>query len=633
MTKIFTAGRGWFKDNRGRNVILRGVNVSGSSKLPVVPNGATWNKSGFYNHRDVSFVGRPFPLAEADEHFSRLRRWGLTFLRLLVTWEAIEHAGPGRYDEAYLDYLTALVKRAGEFDLCLLIDPHQDVWSRFTGGSGAPGWTLEALGMDITRLHATGAAFTHQEHGDPVPRMIWPGNQGKFGSATMFTLFFGGNDFAPRTTIAGVPVQEFLQTHYLNAVKQVAERLKDMPHVLGYDTLNEPSRGYIGYPDARRHAAPIFRYGSAPTIFQGMALAAGFPQTVDVYSLGPLGFQKTGRRIANPDGLSLWRAGAEPVWRQNGVWDADSRGRPVLLRPNHFGRVGNRTVDFDRDYFVPFARRFIREIRTVDPAALIFVEPVPLEFKEGRMDYGLDAPQLVHAPHWYDGMTLGMQIYLPWAGYSSDGKRFRPVLGRANVRRSFAGQIRHLLDYSARGFNGAPTLIGETGIPFNMHGGQAFRSGDFSQQAAALDDTFHALEANMVNVTLWNYTPDNTNRHGDQWNGEDLSIFSRDQQTGDGSPDDGGRALPAVVRPYAARIPGEPLRVAFDVDSRVFEFEFRPGPVAAPAEFFVPNLHYPRGYSVFAPGGSVTVQSELQRLLYHPCPEPARHFIRITPND
>ncbi len=53
------------------------------------------------------------------------------FLRLLITWEAIEHAGPGKYDTAYLDYLEAIVAKAGEHGLALFIDPHQDVWSRF----------------------------------------------------------------------------------------------------------------------------------------------------------------------------------------------------------------------------------------------------------------------------------------------------------------------------------------------------------------------------------------------------------------------------------------------------------------------------------------------------------------------
>lgn len=31
------------------------------------------------NHADVTFVGRPFPVEDAPDHFARLRRWGLTF--------------------------------------------------------------------------------------------------------------------------------------------------------------------------------------------------------------------------------------------------------------------------------------------------------------------------------------------------------------------------------------------------------------------------------------------------------------------------------------------------------------------------------------------------------------------------
>jgi len=59
----------WFRDEAGRTLILRGANLGGSTKMPTRPNGATYRREGFFDHRDVSFVGRPFPLDEADEHF------------------------------------------------------------------------------------------------------------------------------------------------------------------------------------------------------------------------------------------------------------------------------------------------------------------------------------------------------------------------------------------------------------------------------------------------------------------------------------------------------------------------------------------------------------------------------------
>ena len=58
--------------------------------------------------------------------------------------------------------------------------------------------------------------------------MIWPSNYYKLACATMFTLFFGGKTFAPQFEVQGQNIQDFLQDHYINSIKKVAERVKDL---------------------------------------------------------------------------------------------------------------------------------------------------------------------------------------------------------------------------------------------------------------------------------------------------------------------------------------------------------------------------------------------------------------------
>lgn len=131
---------GHFRDKHGRFLLLRGANVAACSKLPNAnKESAQYPNPGFYEHRNVDFVGRPFPLEDAPEHFQRLRLWGMTVLRVLVPWEALEHEGPGIYDQRYIEYLRQLFTLAHDFGMKIVIDPHQDAWSRFSGGSGAPG--------------------------------------------------------------------------------------------------------------------------------------------------------------------------------------------------------------------------------------------------------------------------------------------------------------------------------------------------------------------------------------------------------------------------------------------------------------------------------------------------------------
>ena len=112
----------------------------------------------------------------------------------------------------------SVVRKCAEHGISLFIDPHQDVWSRWTGGDGAPAWTLQQVGFNLTALSLSGAAVTHQEAGEEYPQMVWPTNSNRLAAATMFTLFFAGDEFAPSCRVQGVRVQQYLQSHFLNAM-------------------------------------------------------------------------------------------------------------------------------------------------------------------------------------------------------------------------------------------------------------------------------------------------------------------------------------------------------------------------------------------------------------------------------
>ncbi|MTI94641.1 MAG: glycosyl hydrolase family 35 [Firmicutes bacterium] len=607
-----TDGR-WFRDRDGRVLMLRGVNLGGSTKVPSKPPLTSDVRQGFFEHRNISFVGRPFPLEEADEHFARLREWGFNFLRFLVTWEAIEHQGPGIYDQDYLDYVYKVAKKAGEYGFKLFVDPHQDVWSRFSGGDGAPGWTFEAVGLDITKFQDTGAAIVHNTHGDPFPKMIWPTNYTKLAAATMFTLFFGGNDFAPATFIDGEPVQEYLQRHYINSIRQVARKLKDLPHVVGFDTLNEPSRGYIGWQDLTKYEH-LQKQGNRPTPWQSILLGAGYPQTVEVWKLGLTGMRRSGRRRINPEGQRVWLPGRDCIWWENGVWDLDAHGKPELLRADYFSHVNGRPVDFGRDYMNPFIRRFASEIRNDFPRALIFIEHEVMG--EPAQWQPEETKNFVYAPHWYDNITLILKRYLPFL--TIDLANGRPVIGRKKVQEHCNQELGRLKQQAAERINNVPTLVGEIGIPFDMHNKKAYRTNDFSAQIQALDRSMQALEANLLSFTLWNYTADNTNRRGDGWNGEDLSLFSRDQQHAPRDINSGGRALAAALRPWPFRVAGEPLAMHFDLNTRTYTLNVRPDPnQEKPTEIYVPRYHFGDGLSVKVSAGTWEYDSEYQTLFWN----------------
>ncbi len=593
---MLTTEKEWFIDPQGRRILLRGVNLGGSTKVPFTPDGATHLETDFLDHEDVSFVGRPFPPEEAEEHYTRLKDWGFNCLRFLITWEAIEHKGPGKYDTAYLDYLEEVIRKAGDYGFYVFVDPHQDVWSRMTGGDGAPGWLFEKVGLDLPKFDATEAAVLMQHrYPENYPPMCWPQNSHRFAAATMFTLFFGGNDFAPHCSIDGQPVQEYMQTSYINAIKQVARRLKGLDHVIGYDCLNEPNPGFVGVNDL---STPVQVGGQcmpglqiAP--FDAIVSAAGFSRTVKVAELRKLGVKITGETTINPDEVTCWLPGREDIWLKEGIWEIKNKN-PVLLRPYYFSSV-NGDVEFFRDYLRPFINRYAHEIREIHPGTLIFIEGEP--FHPETMEWGSnDARNVVNASHWYDAIMLLTKKFPTLYNYDVMAQKF--VFTRRRIKAMYNRQLTQIKEASNR--MGTPTLIGEFGIPFDMNNKKAYRIGDFSRQIEALTMSYNVLDSLLLSATLWNYTADNTNQWGDQWNLEDFSIFSRDQL----SDNDGGRAVRGFCRPYARKTAGKPVKMSFDRKKGRFLYVFEAdAAIKARTEIYIPSVQYPHGFTVTVSGG------------------------------
>ncbi len=622
-----------FVDATGRQVLLRGLNLGGDCKVPY-PDGGTQHASDFADHRTVSFVGRPFPLDEAPEHFARIAGWGFNCLRLLTTWEAVEHAGPGQYDRAYIEYYARLCEMAGEYGLYVFVDFHQDVWSRMSGGDGAPGWVFEAVGLDFTKFDAAGAALVMQhrfDYADPrdrqpenYPTMCWSQNYMYPANAMLWTLFFAGRDFAPDCIIKaggndGENVQDFLQNSYLGAMREIAKAVAGQSHVIGFDSLNEPSSGWIGRPFARRILRDsekiMARPGYALSPRDGLRLARG--ESVDVEFLdisflrGRLHPART--ETLNAEGVPLWLPG-----REDDPFGFEAHGRD--LPEDYFQKVHGREVDFDRDYLFPFVSRVADCVRAIRADWLIFAEKDAFETMS-HPDW--PAPQtgaqlpagVVNAGHWYDGLSLLLKKY-PYP-LSFDVIYGRSVFGRAGIRRMYVRQLRRI--QAASEAHDIPTLIGEFGIQYDLDHARAYRQyaagrrddAIWKKHNLALELMYDALDELQLNATQWNYTASNRNhpRIGDGWNQEDLSVYSADQS----EVHEGGRAVHGFVRPFPRAIAGRLLRTRFQRRRGSYELCFRArlsgqgADAAQPTEVFVPRLQFPGGFEARLNDRSVAV--------------------------
>lgn len=116
-------------DDRGRTLILHGLNTAGSAKGP---SGLPW-------------IDRTDVVREA-------RELGSNSVRYLIQWKNIEPE-PGRYDDEYLDDVAERVSWYREQGMHVILDMHQDIYGPAAcegSGNGAPAWATHTDGLPCT---------------------------------------------------------------------------------------------------------------------------------------------------------------------------------------------------------------------------------------------------------------------------------------------------------------------------------------------------------------------------------------------------------------------------------------------------------------------------------------------------
>jgi hypothetical protein len=146
--------------------------------------------------------------------------------------------------------------------------------------------------------------------------MIWSTNHDRLANLTMWTLFFGGRDFAPQCIIDGINIQDWLHAHYLGAIDALAAAIASADSgnlldrvVIGWDSLNEPAEGLIGRQNLSEvdHSEGKMHKGPTTSPLQEFNLGMGRRvNQAEYWVVGSLGPSQKGKVDLDPNGTKVW---------------------------------------------------------------------------------------------------------------------------------------------------------------------------------------------------------------------------------------------------------------------------------------------------------------------------------------
>ncbi|MGB5813439.1 MAG: cellulase family glycosylhydrolase [Polyangiales bacterium] len=127
-------------DAEGRVVFLHGINARVEGVFDIALEDITFDGIDYFDRVPLE----PIP-AFLPEDAQRIRQLGFNFLRLPMQWSGVEpnDESPQVYDVAYLDRVAEIVDHCRAAGLWVLLDFHQDAYSKEIGEDGAPLWAIQ----------------------------------------------------------------------------------------------------------------------------------------------------------------------------------------------------------------------------------------------------------------------------------------------------------------------------------------------------------------------------------------------------------------------------------------------------------------------------------------------------------
>ena len=116
---VFISGISFMETSSNTTLVLRGFNVVGDAKLP------------------------PFQVIQSKD-LDLLTQFGSNVVRLLFNWEALE-SSRDMYNWSYITYLDGVIQNLEARGIWVILDFHQDGFSRFAFGGcgeGFPKWAV-----------------------------------------------------------------------------------------------------------------------------------------------------------------------------------------------------------------------------------------------------------------------------------------------------------------------------------------------------------------------------------------------------------------------------------------------------------------------------------------------------------